>query len=332
MVESICDFIIKIFGNFQWIAVIIIAALPIVELRGAIPIANGMMNFWESYIFSVIGSTLPALIIVPLLIPFFNWLKTRKWARKFALHFEKKFKSKSKNIMCDAQKESEKKKKELVKFFGVFCFVAIPLPLTGAWTGSAISAYIGLDYKKSILAIFVGNMVAGAIMTAICVLWKGYESIILMGFLGLVILVFLVMLVIKLMKKTKLIEKVDAENIEKIEKIDGDYLQAFLDLDKDEFVINLENNRKRQLYQVGDTVKFISKISGEKLSVNKNIIKDENVKMLKAEILDIKTFEKYENFEKSPLMDTSRDTENFKQYFGENKNGVVSLKLRKVKD
>ena len=211
MVNSICDIVFDIFGSASWIAIIIIAMVPIIELRGAIPIANGMMSWWESYIFSVVGSTLPVFVIVPLLIPFFAWLKKRKWAKKFAERLENRFKSKGEYIQSEVDAEKNKKKKEAVKFLGVLCFVSIPLPLTGAWTGSAVAAYLGLGFKKSVLAVSLGNIISGGIMTFLCTLFRGSEDIILYAFLGLVVLLLVGSLVLKFLKKKKIIEKIEVE-------------------------------------------------------------------------------------------------------------------------
>lgn len=216
MVDTICDFVFDLFGSASWIAIIIIAMVPIIELRGAIPIAFNLFanKPYLAYALSVLGSTLPALVIIPLLIPFFAWLKKRKWARSFAEHFENKFKKKGDSIKNDALLEKDKKRKDAVKFWGVACFVAIPLPLTGSWTGSAVAAYLGLDFKKSIFSVFIGNMISGAIMTCICLLFPDKEEIILLSFLALVVVFVLGSIVLKLLKKKKVVEEVTAENIE----------------------------------------------------------------------------------------------------------------------
>jgi len=263
--------------------------LPVVELRGAIPIAFGMMPWWQAYIFSVIGSTLPALFVVPLLVPFFAWLKKRRWARSLALHFETKFQKKSQGIATDVGKTDDKKK-DLVKFFGVFCFVAVPLPLTGAWTGSAVAAYVKLDYKKSILAILLGNIVSGGIMTAICSIWKGYESVILAGFLVLVIVVALVLVVIRLLKKAKLVEEMGGE-AQRYIKLDANAFDRVKSGKSAYFVTRLEDNIRG--VKIGDELQFELEIEDEK-----NKQPSQHKKMV-VHVADVKNYDNIETLVES---------------------------------
>jgi len=331
MVDNICNFVINLFGSQAWIAIIIIAFLPVVELRGAIPIAFGMMPWWQAYIFSVIGSTLPALFVVPLLVPFFAWLKKRRWARSIALHFETKFQKKSQGITSDANK-TEGKKRDLVKFFGVFCFVAVPLPLTGAWTGSAVAAYVKLDYKKSLLAILLGNIVSGGIMTALCSIWKGYESVILAGFLVLVIVVVLVLVVIKLLKKAKLVEEMggEAQRFIKLEANVFDRLKSGKSL---YFVCRLDDIVKD--IKVGDELQFEIRSEHEKSDGTQSEVVQNKKFVAYAE--DVKNYDNVETLvadigaknlgrgnEK-----TEDVAESIKMEIGDIAGGVIAIKLKK---
>ena len=129
--------------------------MPIVELRGAIPVGTALgLPFFVNYICCVLGNILP----VPFLIMFSKgllmWLSDMP---KIGYHF--------KNII---QKADEKAKK-IGKFelLGIFFFVAIPLPGTGAWTGSLISAILRLRLIPSFLTILAGVMTSGVIMGGI---------------------------------------------------------------------------------------------------------------------------------------------------------------------
>ena len=198
MKEFIKNIILTLFGNMPWLGTIIFAMVPIFELRGAIPIAmdatiwgDAVLPWWQAYLFSVIGATLPAFVIIPLLIPVFNWMKKTKVFRKIAEFFDRTFKKKSANLNEKIEDESQSKKKERIKFLGVVTFVAIPLPLTGAWTGSAVAAYLNINYKKGVLAILLGNIISGAIMTLISVIFDGYQDLILLIFCLLVVVFIL---------------------------------------------------------------------------------------------------------------------------------------------
>lgn len=126
--------------------------LPIVELRGAIPIGTGYgIPFWTNYIISVIGNILP----VPILILFARQVLT--WLTQFPKigpFFQK--------ILNKAEEKA--KKIGNVELFGLFLFVAIPLPGTGAWTGSLIAATLRLKLWSSFAAIALGVAASGIIM------------------------------------------------------------------------------------------------------------------------------------------------------------------------
>lgn len=209
MTEAIKELIVDIFGNNAWLGILIIAMIPLIELRGAIPFALGSawgvhrLNWIQAYSSAVIGATIPALIIIPLLIPIFNWLKKTKVFKKLVEVLDEKFTKNSEKIKRDVENAETARKAEAKKFWGVLAFVAVPLPLTGAWTGSAIAAYLKMDFWKGVLAILLGNMISGAIMTTLCVLFPSAVDAILYVFLGLVLLVVLATIVAMVIKKRK---------------------------------------------------------------------------------------------------------------------------------
>lgn len=93
------------------------------------------------------------------------------------------------------------KKAEWFKFWGVLLFVAVPLPMTGVWTGSAVAVFLGLGFFKSLLAVAGGNLVAGGIMTLLSICFKDYIDAILFWFL-IIVIVVLVLFIIKIIIKT----------------------------------------------------------------------------------------------------------------------------------
>lgn len=207
MTDAIKEFIVDVFGNYSWLGILVIAMIPLIELRGAIPFALGgawgihKLTWFQAYSSAVIGATIPALVIIPLLIPIFEYLKKTKIFKKLVLRFEEKFTKNSQKIESQAEQQNNKRKAELKKFLGVLTFVAIPIPLTGAWTGSAVAAYLKMPFWKGILAIFLGNIISGAIMTVLCILFPSAVDIILYAFLGLVLLVVLSSILMLLFKK-----------------------------------------------------------------------------------------------------------------------------------
>ena len=144
----------KYFMNIinPYFTVFLLAATPIIELRGAIPAGVAMgLSPWTVYFLSVAGSTLPA----PFLILFFrkvlDFLEYKGWFKKLTdfLHNH-------------VQKKSHKLKKTSV--LGLFLFVAVPLPSTGAYTGSILASVFDIRLKYSFPAILAGNFAAGFIM------------------------------------------------------------------------------------------------------------------------------------------------------------------------
>jgi uncharacterized membrane protein len=195
MTNAIKELTTKLFGSCPWLGILLIAMVPIIELRGALPFALSaafwgakVLAWWEAYLFAVVGSTLPALVVIPLLKPLFSWMKKTKGFKKLATALEKRFVRKSSGIQAEIGNEKVERKIFVKKFIGTMAFVAVPLPLTGAWTGSAVAAYLDMKWWQGSLAVLCGNIISGAIMLSICLLFPGAESIIMYAFLGLAVL------------------------------------------------------------------------------------------------------------------------------------------------
>lgn len=139
----------------RWFIVFIISMIPILELRGSI-LAAGFMDvkFLPTYAAAVAGNMLPIPFILVFITRIFDWMKKREKLGKIAVKFEEKAMSKSDGI---------KKYGKL----GLFIFVAIPLPGTGAWTGSLAAVLLGIKPKDAFVPILLGVMTAGLIMSLI---------------------------------------------------------------------------------------------------------------------------------------------------------------------
>jgi len=136
-----------------------IAVLPISELRGAIPVAIVTYDFpwYYAYLFGVIGNILP----VPFILLFLNHIirllgKVRFLDRLMQWFFE--LTRRRGNLV------------ERYKWIGLALFVGIPLPITGAWTGSILSVLLGLKFRYAFSSILLGVIIAGAIVTCATVL------------------------------------------------------------------------------------------------------------------------------------------------------------------
>lgn len=134
--------------------VLVLAASPISELRGAIPVAITQFHFswYYAFLLAVIGNLLP----VPFILLFLDAVS--------------KFLSKVDIFKRGLQWlfEHTRKRGKIVKRYeriGLMLFVAIPLPITGAWTGSLIAVLFGIKFKHAFLSIFAGTLIAGTIVT-----------------------------------------------------------------------------------------------------------------------------------------------------------------------
>ena len=143
----------------------IIGAIPIVELRGAIPIGvfTFHLNYLESFICSFIGNILPVYFIVKYIRPLFDffgrWKPLKKiidWATERA-----------------TRKIEESERLQNYVALGLFLFVAIPLPGTGAWIGSLIANFLDVPPKKAIPPIITGVFAAGIIILSLTAVTNG---------------------------------------------------------------------------------------------------------------------------------------------------------------
>lgn len=140
-----------------------ISTLPIIELRGAIPVGIGFlrMPWWEAYLVAVAGNMLPVPFILWLLGPLSRWGMRFRSGRRF---FEWLF----------ARTRRKTAGVEKYETLGLAIFVAIPLPMTGAWTGAMAAFVMGLTLRHALWSILLGVCVAGAIMTVLSQLgWIG---------------------------------------------------------------------------------------------------------------------------------------------------------------
>lgn len=130
--------------------------LPIIELRGAIPVATALgLDPYFSYLICIIGNILPVPFIFLFATKVLYWGKDKKYTEKVFTFFIKKG--------FNAGRALEKKA-GLALFLSLTFFVAIPLPGTGAWTGSLAASLLGISLKKGIVAVALGVVIAGCIM------------------------------------------------------------------------------------------------------------------------------------------------------------------------
>ena len=158
------EFLIQNFGSnivTQYLACFIVSMVPLVELRGAIPIAqafkvlNPEFNMVFAYCIIAIGNMIPVPIIFFFARRVLEWGKDKKVIGGFFTFCLEKGRK-------GGLKLQEKAGRGL--YFALFLFVGIPLPGTGAWTGTLAASLLDMDFKKSVLAVVCGVALAGVIM------------------------------------------------------------------------------------------------------------------------------------------------------------------------
>ena len=150
-------------GMPNWLIVGIVSMVPLIELRGGLIAAALLgMPLWEGILFCLIGNIIPVPFILLFITPIFNWLKRTQLFRPLVEKIEARSMGKSDKI----------KKAE---FWGLVLFVGIPLPGTGAWTGSLIACLLNIDKKKAFCAVIIGLLLATTIM---CIFTYGIPAIV----------------------------------------------------------------------------------------------------------------------------------------------------------
>ncbi len=143
--------------------VLLTAALPIIELRGAIPVGISLgLSPINATIISLIGSMIPVPFILFTIRPIFNYLKTTRMFEKIVIKITSRSLAKSGNI-------------QKYGVLGLIIFVAIPLPGTGVWSGSLAAALLDIRFKWAFPAILIGNIIAAI---AIMMLSYGFFQVI----------------------------------------------------------------------------------------------------------------------------------------------------------
>lgn len=140
----------------KYLIVFFVSMIPIIELRGAIPYAVGFeLPLLPSYIIAIIGNMIPVPFIFLFARKVLVWGSTKKYIGKFFTWCLKK-----------GEKGGEKLKQSAGKglYIALLIFVGIPLPGTGAWTGTLAASLLNMDFKKSTLAVMGGVILAGIIM------------------------------------------------------------------------------------------------------------------------------------------------------------------------
>lgn len=149
----------------KYIITAIIGMIPIIELRGAIPVGvfTFHLNYIESFLCSFIGNIIPVYFIVKFIRPLFDFFG--RW-KPFKIIIDWASEKATKHIEQDEKLQN-------YAALGLFLFVAIPLPGTGAWVGSLIANFLNLPPKKAVSPIILGVFAAGIIVLTLTAIANG---------------------------------------------------------------------------------------------------------------------------------------------------------------
>ena len=167
----------------KYLIIFFVSMVPIVELRGAIPIAESLgLNIFLYYPIAILGNMLPVPFIFLFARKVLEWGKDKPLIGKFFTWCLEK-----------GTKGGEKLKQSAGNkgiFWALLIFVGIPLPGTGAWTGTLAASFLNLDFKTSISAITLGVLLAGIIMSL------GSKIISTLGLAGVFVLIAIILVII----------------------------------------------------------------------------------------------------------------------------------------
>ncbi len=231
MTEFIENIFSTLFGNNVVLATILISAIPVIELKGSIPFAmspqiwgSAALPYWTAFAYGLLGSCMVVPILALIYTPIINWLKKTKLFKRLGEKIEAKVNKQKDKIEQDVEQKTQDevvesvenktekaKKKKIVydkKFFlkllGVFGFVAIPLPLTGVWTGTCLGIALGLGFWWTCLSVILGNVIAGLIITLLSSLFGDATLLLFYILIVIILLAALFMFIKKAIKKHKL--------------------------------------------------------------------------------------------------------------------------------
>lgn len=197
-----------IFGSNSVLATIFVAMLPLVELKGAIPLGvsslwgAAALNTWQAFAWALLGSSLVVPIIALLFRPIYAWLKTKKFFKVIVDFIVGDVAKRSEKMNAEAESQSVRRRLWL-KIIAILLFVAFPVPGTGVWTGTCFAVLLGLNFWVTCVTVIVGNTICGVIVAFVCQVFPQITDILLVVFLVLIVLVVVAKVILHVLKKRR---------------------------------------------------------------------------------------------------------------------------------
>jgi uncharacterized membrane protein len=214
MTEFIGELFSKIFNDNVMLATMFVSMVPIMELKGGIPFGMSKafwgasaLTRWKAFWWAYLGCSIVVVALYFCFKPIMKILRKTKIFKGLANFIDGRIKKQSskyeeqdsavkKEINLNSETK-QKLKSKLLKMLGVFMFVAIPLPLTGVWMGVCIAVVLDLNFFEMLVSVQLGNLVAGVIISTICVIFPQFTHLLIYIFLILVV-IFIILEIIKI--------------------------------------------------------------------------------------------------------------------------------------
>ena len=199
----------NIFGSNSIIATVLVAMLPLVELKGAIPLGVSTsiwgvaaLSSWQTFLWALLGSSLVVPIVALLFRPIYNWMKDKKFFKVIVDFVVGDVAKRSDQLKTENQTQSTRRVLWL-KILAVFLFVAFPVPMTGVWTGTCFAVLLGLNFWVICGTVILGNILCGIIITFVCHVFPQITDILLIIFLLLILVALITKVVLHIIKKRR---------------------------------------------------------------------------------------------------------------------------------
>lgn len=225
MTQAIGEFLRSLFGDNAALATIIISIIPLIELKGAIPFGVSP-SFWgehaltsfQAFLCSILGGAFVTIVLAFIFKPIYNALKDKKFFKSIINFFTASIKKKTSQFdetgekreeasesgeSTENQLENKKDDKKTLwkKILIVFGFVAIPVPGTGVYTGTALAILLGLNPLISIVTVTLGNILAGVIIMTICAVFPAFSTILFYIFIVLILALLIYKIIVHFVNK-----------------------------------------------------------------------------------------------------------------------------------
>lgn len=195
--DYILDFFRQNFSNCVWLVIILVAMCPTLESKISLPLAlntaiwgSNILSPLSAFLLSFVGSIIPSYVIM------FIIRKLRQKTTGFITNkFLQKYKLRSQNI--------QNKSSTIKKYIALGVFVAVPLPLTGVWTGSLIAGLLNLNIHYAFLSITIGSLISTSSTLLLCSIFENSITYIFMITLVIIIVVMLGELIFSLISTNK---------------------------------------------------------------------------------------------------------------------------------